>query len=81
MQNAEKYIRVRVKTKAKHETIKKKKGVYYIEVKEKAERGEANKKIPEILAKEINCNPKRLRLVKGAKTTSKTYLLANTKRA
>ncbi len=76
---SKKYIRVRAKTKTKHETIEEKKGVYYIHVKEKAERGEANKKIREMLAKEINCNPKRLRLVKGAKTTSKTYLLANTK--
>ncbi len=75
-----KYIRVRAKTKTKHETIEKKKGVYYVQVKEKAERGEANKKIQEMLAREISCNPKMLRLVKGAKTTSKTYLLANTKR-
>ncbi len=73
------YIHVRAKTKAKRETIEMKKEKFFISVKEKAERGEANKKIKLLLARKMHCNLKRLRLVKGATSTSKTYLLVNTK--
>ena len=71
-----KYIHVRVKTKAKTANVLTKKGKYYIEVKERAERGMANKKVKELLAQSIGCNTKELRLIKGAQTPSKTYLIA-----
>ena len=75
--NTEEYIRVRVKTGAKVEKLHKAKNTFFIEVKEKPERNEANAKIKQLLSKEIGCNSKELSLIKGAKTSSKTYLLVN----
>ena len=69
------YIHVRVTTKARTECILEKNGMYFIQVKEKAERGEANKRVRELLALAQNCKPEELRLVKGGRSPSKTYLL------
>lgn len=75
------YIHVRVKTNTRKETIEKKdaqpNSTYIISVKEKAEKGQANRRIKELLAQTIGCNLKNLRLIKGATTPSKTYLLIN----
>ncbi len=73
----EKYIHVRAKTKAKKEEVKIKNGKYFISVKEKAERGKANAKILQLLAKELQCTTKDLKMIKGGTHTSKTYLLVN----
>jgi uncharacterized protein YggU (UPF0235/DUF167 family) len=75
----QKYIHVRVTTGSKKESVEKSKNKYFISVKEKAKRGEANKKVKELLAKQLNCTPKQLRLIKGATTPSKTYLSVNNK--
>lgn len=71
-----KYIHVRVTTKARTECILEKNGTFFIQVKEKAERGEANKRVRELLAQTQNCKPEELRLVKGGRSPSKTYLLS-----
>lgn len=72
------YIHVRVQTKSRTESIEYKNDKYFISVKEKAERGLANARVKTLLATQLQCNPKSLRLVKGSTTTSKTYLLGNT---
>jgi uncharacterized protein YggU (UPF0235/DUF167 family) len=77
-QETKKYIRVRAKTKARAETILEERDTFYIAVKEKAERGEANARIRQVLAERLHCNPKQLRLVKGGTSPSKTYLLTLT---
>lgn len=46
-------------------------GVYEIWVKAKAERGLANAAALALLAQELNCPSKNLRLIKGAKSPSK----------
>ena len=71
------YIHVRVSTKGRSESIEKKKYTYYITVKEKPERGAANKRVREILAQTFHGNPKEFRLVKGGTSPSKTYLFTN----
>lgn len=73
------YIHVRATTKARTECILEKNGTYHIQVKEKAERGEANKRIRELLAQTLHCTSKELHLVKGGRSPSKTYLFSNQK--
>jgi uncharacterized protein YggU (UPF0235/DUF167 family) len=70
-----KYVRVRAKTKARQETVREERDTFYIAVKEKAERGEANARIRLILAEKLGCSSKQLRLVKGGTSPSKIYLL------
>lgn len=74
----EQYIRVRVTTGAKKQQIEKKKDIYHISVKEKPQNGNANSRVRQLLATELGCTQKQLRLVKGHTTPSKTYLLRNT---
>ena len=69
------YVRVRVITQAKKEHVEKRKDVYHVSVKEKPLKGNANMKIRQLIAKEIGCKEKQLRLIKGHTTPSKTYLL------
>jgi len=71
------YIHVRVKTKAKTEKVYTQNQKFFIDVKEKAERGAANKRVKELLASLIGCNIKQLRLIKGATTPSKTFIKTN----
>jgi len=71
------YIHVRVTTRGRTECIEKKNNTYYIIVKEKAERGAANKRVRELLAQTLHRTPKELRLVKGGTSPSKTYLFTN----
>ena len=68
------YIHVKVATKAKQEQITKTKdGHYQISVKVKPERGEANRRVRELLAAELELPEKRLRLIKGANNPSKLF--------
>ena len=46
---------------------------FEIFVKEKPERGEANKRIIEILAEFYNISAKKIRIIKGAKSSSKIF--------
>ena len=59
----------------KNKTTQNKTMTFYIEVKEKAQRNEANARVKQLLANELGCSSKALRLIKGATTASKTYLL------
>jgi uncharacterized protein YggU (UPF0235/DUF167 family) len=66
---------VRVKTGARKEKVtQEKEDLWHIEVREKAERGEANKQVRALLARELDCLPKELRLIKGQTQPSKTFL-------
>lgn len=71
------YIHVRVTTKGRSESVTKKNDTYHITVKEKPERGVANKRVRELLAQTLHSNPKEFRLVKGGTSPSKTYLFTN----
>ena len=73
--NERKYIHARVVTNSKKETVAEKKGTFHITVKEKAERGLANKRVRELLASKLCCSSKQLRLIKGARSPAKTYQL------
>ena len=48
-----------------------------VEVREKAQNGEANRRVRELLAHTLNVPIQTLRLVKGTTSPSKTYLLTN----
>ena len=72
------YVRVRVRTDARKEQVENvQKDLWKIDVREKAERGVANARVRELLAKEIGCRKEKLHLIKGATRQSKTYLLTN----
>jgi uncharacterized protein YggU (UPF0235/DUF167 family) len=76
--NDAQYIRVRVKAGTRKERIQQvAEGVYTVEVKERAERGEANARVRELLAEALHVTEHTLRLVKGTTSPSKTYLLVN----
>ena len=72
------YLHVRVQTQAKRESIvTKKPNTYMITVREKAEKGAANRRARELLA-DLLCVPiSRLRLIKGVTSPSKLFLLIN----
>jgi len=57
----------------KEEFIKKDEDAFDISVKEKPERGEANKRVAEILAESFNVSVKKVRIIKGAKSPSKIF--------
>jgi uncharacterized protein YggU (UPF0235/DUF167 family) len=61
----------------KNKTTQNKTMTFYIEVKEKAERNEANARVKQLLATELGCTSRELRLIKGATSPSKTYLQVN----
>ena len=73
--NESTYIHVRVTVNARKDRIEESNGKFFVTVKEKAEKGLANAKVKKLLATRIGCSSKSLRLIKGAKTSSKTYLL------
>ncbi len=69
------YIKVKVKSSAKHEKILKKKEDYFdISVKEKAERNMANTRVREIIANEYGVSVKAVRIISGH--TSPTKILS-----
>ena len=57
----------------KEEIIKKSEDEFEIKVKEKAERGKANKKVKEVLAKYLNISEEKLVLISGAKQRNKIF--------
>ena len=75
--NTPQYIRVKVKPNARKERILQVGDVYEISVREKAAQGAANKRVRELLAQTCNIPPKALRLVKGATSPGKLFLVVN----
>ena len=71
------YIRVRVQTGRRKESVTHEHDLWRIAVREKAERGAANVRVRELLAHALQVPPKALRLVAGATSPAKTYLLTN----
>ena len=67
-------IKVKCYPKSKKELLNKKdENSFEIFLKEKPERGEANKRIFEILAEYFSVSKKRIKLIKGAKTQNKIF--------
>ena len=57
----------------KEEIIKKSEDEFEIKVKEKAERGRANKRVKEVLARYLNVSEEKLILIRGAKQKNKIF--------
>lgn len=68
-------IKVRVRAGTKNEKVARKGDTYDISVREKAEGGAANARVLQILARELGAIPKRLRIIKGHRSPSKTIEL------
>ncbi len=66
-------IKVRVKAGAKNERVEKTRDRFDISVRERAEGGAANERVLYLLARELSVPIKRLRLVKGHRSPSKTF--------
>lgn len=67
-------IKVKCHPKSKKELINKKDAdSFEVFVKEKAERGEANERVLEILASYFKISRKKIRLMRGAKTPNKIF--------
>ncbi len=67
-------IKVKVFPESKEDSItKKSEDSYIVKVKEKAERGEANQKVKEILMKYFGISAKNIRLLKGGKKPNKIF--------
>ncbi|MGI6297563.1 MAG: DUF167 domain-containing protein [Minisyncoccales bacterium] len=67
-------IKVKCYPKSKKELLNKKdENSFEIFLKEKPERGGANKRIFEILAEYFSISKKRIKLIKGAKTQNKIF--------
>ncbi|MDD3032535.1 MAG: DUF167 domain-containing protein [Candidatus Pacebacteria bacterium] len=68
------FIKVKCHPSSKKEIFEKKdENSFEIFIKEKPERGEANKKVTEILAEIYGVSHKKLRIIKGAKSPSKIF--------
>ncbi len=65
-------VKARVKAGAKNQSIKKVADRYEISVREKAEGGMANERVVALLARELGVPAKKLRIVKGHRSPSKT---------
>lgn len=60
------YIKIRVTTNAKEETvIKKDNETFLVSVKQKAERNMANRRVIELIAREFSIAPGKVRIVSG----------------
>jgi uncharacterized protein YggU (UPF0235/DUF167 family) len=57
----------------KEEIIKKSEDEFEIKVKEKAEKGRANKKVKEVLARYLNILEEKLILIRGARKRNKIF--------
>jgi uncharacterized protein YggU (UPF0235/DUF167 family) len=74
------HLRVTVKAGTRKERITQVgEWVYTIEVREKAERGQANARVRALLAEVLRVELKQLRLVRGATSPKKVFLLTNSK--
>ena len=68
------FIKVKCHPSSKKEFFEKREeNSFEIFVKEKPERGEANKKIIQILSEIYGTSTKKLRIIKGAKSPSKIF--------
>lgn len=65
-------IKVRVKTGAKRESLKKVGDRYEVAVREKPERNAANARVLALMAAELGVSQKKLRIIKGHHSPSKT---------
>jgi len=63
----------------KEEIIKKSEDEFEIKIKEKAERGEANKRVKEVLARYLNVSEEKLILIRGAKQRNKIFKIIKDK--
>jgi len=67
-------IKVKVFTaEKKEEFIKKSEDSYIVKVKAKAERGEANKRVKEILSSSFKVPPAKIKLIKGGRRPNKIF--------
>ena len=67
-------IKVKVFPQSDENSItKKSENSFVIKVKEKAERGEANQRVKEILAEYFHVSPGKIRLIKGGKKPNKIF--------
>lgn len=67
-------IKVKVFPQSNEDSIiKKSEDSYVVKVKEKAERGEANQRVNQILARYFNLSPGKIRLLKGGKKPNKIF--------
>ena len=72
------YVRARIITEAREESaVEHSPGLWHIRIREKPERGSANARVRSLLARILNVPEGSLRLIKGATSPSKTYLLTN----
>ena len=79
-QTIQSYIRVRVAPNMpREEVVEHSPGLWHIRIREKPRMGAANTRVKAVLAKHLNVPPGQLRLIKGATSPSKTYLLTNPK--
>lgn len=68
------YVKVRATTGAKKETIRVVSAdTLAISVKEKAERNLANERITDLVAAHYGIPPKKIRMIKGHRSPSKTF--------
>lgn len=71
------YLKVRVKTKAKNESVKKVSADHYeVSVREKPEGNAANKRVLTLMARELGIPAARLRITKGHHSPSKILTVA-----
>ncbi len=72
------YLQVRAKTESRKESaIETSINRWSVSVREKAAHGAANARIRIVLAHALGVHPQTLRLIKGASSPSKLYLLNN----
>ena len=70
------YIRAKVVPASRNESIREtKKGFFEIKVKQKKENNLANTRVLELLALHYNISANRIRIVKGAHSPSKLFLI------
>jgi uncharacterized protein YggU (UPF0235/DUF167 family) len=64
----------------KEEIIKKSEDEFEIKVKEKDERGRANKRVKEVLARYLNISEEKLILIRGARQRNKIFKIIKDKK-
>ena len=64
-------ITIKVKTDAKQDKIEEKEGIFFVCVKERAEKGKANKKLIEILSKYFNVPKQNIEIITGERSRNK----------
>jgi len=64
-------IKVRVKTSSKQDKIEEREGIYFVCLKEKAEKGKANKKLIKILSDYFNVSKNNIEIITGERSRNK----------